>query len=152
MNDNHSLTLELLKQEYEIVLKQYQESMNTYIENLYKNEKNNKCSKYKNDDTNISQSCHDIIWNKQGCTTNAPSVDTTKTLNKLIHDVHTISTSSDETNLTQCYGNSDVNNLIKNNLFDNLKLENNTFKYISGNSVPNWTFNSAALINNSESL
>ena len=56
--------------------------------------------------------------------------------------------------ITQCYGDnktSEENNLIKNGNFSEPTITENSFKYISGDvEVPNWNFNGAALINNSE--
>lgn len=150
---NEMLEIETLQKEYEIVLKQYQESMKTYINNLSENEKNNKCSSFKKTDKNISQLCYDKIWHEQGCLTDTPQVDATKTLDELVQNSYKVATSTSPSDIEQCYGSSSEvpsNNIIKNGTFSEPKLEENTFKYISSDTeVPNWNFNGGALINNS---
>ena len=150
---NTMLEIETLQKEYDIVLKQYQESMKTYINKLSDSENENKCSKFKKSDKNISQLCYDKIWHDQGCLTDTPQIDTNKTLNELVKQSYNTSISKNVNDINQCYGNSSnisTNNLIKNGDFSNPVLTENSFKYISSNSqVPNWNFNSAALINKS---
>ena len=151
---NTMLEIQTLQQEYDIVLKQYQEAMKTYINTLSENKSENECSKFKQSDKNISQLCYDKIWHDQGCLTDAPQVDTSKTLDELVKKSYDTSVSKNTNNIRQCYGrNSNVstNNIIKNEYFSNPKLNNNSFKYISSDSqVPNWIFNGAALMNNSK--
>jgi hypothetical protein len=152
--ENTMLEIETLQKEYEIVLKQYQEAMKTYINTLSENETKNKCSKFKKSDKNISQLCYDKIWHEQGCLTDTPQVDATKTLNELVKKSYDTSISKNKNDITQCYGSSSsvpTNNIIKNENFSNPVLTENSFKYISSDSqVPNWVFNGAALINKSK--
>ena len=141
---NTMLEIETLQKEYDIVLKQYQESMKTYINKLSDSENENKCSKFKKSDKNISQLCYDKIWHDQGCLTDTPQIDTNKTLNELVKQSYNTSISKNVNDINQCYGNSSnisTNNLIKNGDFSNPVLTENSFKYISSNSqVPNWNF------------
>jgi hypothetical protein len=150
---NTMLEIEILRKEYDIVLKQYQEGMKTYINNLSENEKKNKCSKYKKNDKNVSQLCYDKIWHDQGCLTDAPQIDSTKTLNELVQNSYKTSISTNLSDVEQCYGSTSsvpTNNIIKNGLFSKPSLQENTFKYISSDTeVPNWNFNGGALINKS---
>ena len=150
---NTMLEIETLRKEYDIVSKQYQEGMKTYINDISENEEKNKCSKYKKNDTNVSQLCYDKIWHEQGCLTDTPQIDATKTLDQLVQYSYKTSISKNPSDIEQCYGNSSVvpmNNIIKNGLFSNPVLQNNTFKYISSDTeVPSWNFNGGALINNS---
>jgi hypothetical protein len=128
--------------------------MKNYINTLSENEINNKCSSFKKSDKNISQLCYDKIWHEQGCLTDAPQVDTEKTLDELVQKSYNTAISKNPDDITQCYGDnktSEENNLIKNGNFSEPKITENSFKYISGDvEVPNWNFNGAALINNSE--
>lgn len=146
---NTLLEIELLEKEYESLLNQYQEAMKTYINNLSQND----CSSYKKTDKNISQLCYDKIWHEQGCITGTPQVDAGKTLDELVQQSYNTSLGENANDITRCYGSSSsvpTNNIILNGNFNNPIIDNNTFKYISGNNeVPNWNFNGAALMNNS---
>jgi hypothetical protein len=150
---NTMLEIQTLQKEYDIILKQYQEAMKTYINTLSENENKNECSKFKKSDKNISQLCYDKIWHDQGCLTNAPQVDTDKTLDELVKKSYNTAVSKNTDDITQCYGSSSnvsMNDLILNGNFSEPVLEENSFKYISSDTqVPNWNFNGAALINKS---
>lgn len=151
---NTMLEIETLQKEYDIILKQYQETMKTYINTLSEGESENKCSKFKKSDKNISQLCYDKIWHDQGCLTDTPQVDTNKTLDELVKQSYNTAVSKNTNNINQCYGSSSnisINNLIQNGDFSKPVLTENSFKYISSDSqVPNWIFNGAALINKSK--
>jgi hypothetical protein len=151
---NTILEIETLQKEYDIYLNQYQEAMRTYINTLSESDNENKCSKFKNSNKNISQLCYDKIWHDQGCLTDTPQVDTNKTLDELVKQSYNISISKNTNDVKQCYGSSSnvsTNNLIKNGNFSDPVLTENSFTYFSGNSqVPNWNFNGGALINNSK--
>ena len=156
VTDNESsLDIETLQKEYDVVLKQYQEAMKTYIDELKESETKNQCSKFKKTDKNISQLCYDKIWHEQGCLTDAPQINANDTLDELVQKSYNTSISKNDNDIKQCYGeNSSIptNNIIKNGNFNDPKIEPNSFKYISGeNEVPNWNFEGSALINNSES-
>lgn len=143
------LEINLLEQEYEVTLTQYQEAIQTYINNLSEND----CSLYKITDDNISQLCYDKIWHEQGCLTEAPQVNADKTLDQLVKKSNSISLAKNDDDAIKCYGDISLvplNNIILNGNFNNPEIDGNSFKYISGNSeVPNWTFGGAALMNNS---
>jgi hypothetical protein len=151
---NTMLEIETLQKEYDSVLKQYQETMKTYIDELSESENENKCSKFKKSDKNISQLCYDKIWHDQGCLTDTPQVNTEKTLDELVKQSYNTSISKNTDDITQCYGsntNISTTNLIKNGNFSDPVLTENSFNYFSGNSqVPNWNFNGGALMNKSQ--
>lgn len=157
MNDDNSkndmLEIETYQKEYDVVLKQYQEAMKTYIDELKETETTNKCSKFKKTDKNISQLCYDKIWHEQGCLTDTPQVDANLTLDELVQNSYKTSMSKNEADVKQCYGDNSfipTNNLIQNGTFSKPSISENSFKYISGDSeVSNWNFNGGALMNNS---
>jgi hypothetical protein len=150
---NTMLEIETLQKEYDIILQQYQEAMQTYINMLSEEDSENKCSKFKKTDKNVSQLCYDKIWHEQGCLTDTPQVNSSKTLDELVKQSYNVSISTNSNDITQCYGNNSnsyVDNLIKNGTFSEPVLTQNSFKYISSDSqVPNWNFNGAALMNRS---
>jgi len=144
------LKIETLQKEYEIIMLQYQQAMNNHINTLKYN--NNPCANYKLNNKNISQVCYDKIWHEQGCINDTPQVNSEQTLDDLLKYSNEISTSNDDNNISTCYGNNvPTKAIIINGDFNMPILENNSFKYVSGDStVPNWDFvDGPALINNS---
>jgi hypothetical protein len=111
VNEETLLRIETLRKEYDIVLKQYQEAMKTYINDLSDENVDNQCVKYKLTDANISQLCYDKIWHDQGCLTDTPIVDASKTLDELVINSYKSATSDDK---TQCYGSTDASSNIVN--------------------------------------
>ena len=104
IDETKILKIQTLKNEYDITLKQYQEAMKTYINDLSLSESDkNECNKYKITDKNISQICYDKIWHDQGCLTDTPAVDASKTLDELV--LNSYKSSSTEKDKDLCYGN-----------------------------------------------
>ena len=147
---NTMLKIETLQKEYDVLLSQYQEAMNNYIKSLSSNE--NPCATYASNNKNISQVCYDKIWHEQGCLSNAPSVETTQSLNELVNNAHDISISNNEADIKTCYGNNiPTKAIIQNNNFDQPLLENGTSEHITSETkVPNWNLNRAVLLNEAE--
>lgn len=144
------LKIETLQKEYDIVRMQYQQAMNDHLNTL--NSNTNPCINYKLNSKNISQVCYDKIWHEQGCINNAPQVISDKSLDDLLKYSNEMSMSNKNEDVSLCYGNNIPSKaIILNGNFDVPILENNTYKYIVGDStVPNWNFiNGAVLINNS---
>jgi len=142
------LKIETLQKEYDIIMSQYQQAMNNHINTLKSN--TNPCANYKLNSKNISQVCYDKIWHEQGCINNTPQVNSEKNLDELLNYSNEISTSNDNNNISTCYGNNiPTKAIIMNGNFNEPVLENDTFKYVSGDTiVPNWNFSDGAVIVN----
>ena len=105
---NVILSLEVLSKEYDVVLIQYNQAQQNYI-NFIKSESNTPCSKYNPDSTGIDQPCYDDIWKKAGCSTTGvvkanTSWSLSQTLNGLIEDSFAWATMTDPTHRNGCYG------------------------------------------------
>ena len=109
-NINEALIkLDTLEKEYEVVLQQYQEAFNNYINTLQTTE-SNPCFNFKSDTKGVSQACYDKIWHDQGCITSAPDANSdwarNETLDGLVQDSYLWATETDDSHRKGCYGDS----------------------------------------------
>lgn len=103
-----SIKVRKLEKKYDILLKQYQESLNNYISIMQTNSAN-PCNSYSASSIGLSQDCIDKIWSDQKCT--APdmiqsSSVSSQTLDDIVQTAFTTATSTDTTDRQNCYGTS----------------------------------------------
>ena len=107
------LDLEILKQLYNKVLLEYNQTEKDYIQ-LTEVEMHRPCGKYNSNSLSIDQDCYADIWKKAGCTTTPSQVNTWDSwssywsLNNLIQNSWQWATGKDSNSRTVCYGSYSV--------------------------------------------
>jgi hypothetical protein len=101
------IKLETLEKEYEVVLQQYQEAFNNYINTLQTNE-SNPCFNFNSTSKGVTQACYDKIWQDQGCISKPPDATSdsvrNQTLDELVQNSYFLATNTDDRKT--CYSDS----------------------------------------------